>query len=85
MPEIARFLGIVICMYYDEHNPPHFHAKYGKYEISIEIESGVITGKFPRRALRAVLDWYEIHKEELMVDWKLSISDQPLNKIEPLE
>ena len=85
MPEISRFLGIVICMYYDEHNPPHFHAKYGKYEISIEIESGVITGKFPRRALKAVLDWYEIHKEELMTDWQLALNDQPLNKIEPLE
>lgn len=85
MPEISRFLGIVICMYYDEHNPPHFHAKYGKYEISIEIESGVITGKFPRRAMKAVLDWYILHKDELMKDWELAINDQPLNKIEPLE
>ncbi|MBT4921549.1 MAG: DUF4160 domain-containing protein [Rickettsiales bacterium] len=85
MPEISRFLGIVICMYYDEHNPPHFHAKYGKYEITIEINSGVITGKFPRRAMKAVLDWYSLHKDELIKDWELAVSDQPLNKIEPLE
>jgi hypothetical protein len=53
MPEISRFLGIVIQMFYDEHNPPHFHAKYGSFKISIEIETGVIKGKFPKRALRA--------------------------------
>ena len=85
MPEIARFLGITICMYYDEHNPPHFHARYGKYRIAIEIESGIIKGEFPKRALRAVLDWYDMHKEELMEDWRLALNDQPLNKIEPLE
>jgi len=42
MPEISRFLGIVISMYYNEHNPPHFHAKYGRYKISVEIESGIV-------------------------------------------
>jgi len=72
-------------MYYDEHNPPHFHAKYGDYKISVEIESGIIVGKFPKRALRAVLDWLDLHKEELMKDWQLATIDQPLNKIKPLE
>ena len=85
MPEISRFLGIVISMYYNEHNPPHFHAKYGNFKISVEIESGIISGKFPKRALRAVLDWYDLHKDELLQDWNLAIKDQPLNKIEPLE
>jgi hypothetical protein len=85
MPKISRFLGIVICMYYDEHNPPHFHAKYNDYEITVEIKTGVVTGKFPRRALKAVLDWYSLHKDEIMVDWKLALKDQPLNKITPLE
>ncbi len=85
MPEISRFLGIVISMYYNEHNPPHFHAKYGEYKIDICIESGIVNGKFPKRALRAVLDWYDLHKEELMQDWELAVKDKPLNKIEPLE
>ena len=85
MPEISRFLGIVISMYYNEHNPPHFHAKYGNFKISVEIESGIISGKFPKRALRAVLDWYDLHKDELLQDWNLAVKDQPLNKIEPLE
>ena len=85
MPEISRFLGIIIYMYYDEHNPPHFHAKYGNYEIVVEITSGVVKGQFPKRALRAVLEWLDLHKEELLQDWKLALQDQPLNKIEPLE
>ena len=61
MPEISRFLGIVIAMYYDDHVPPHFHAKYGEFEITVDIESGSIRGQFPRRALKHVLEWYELH------------------------
>ena len=85
MPEISRFLGIVISIYYNEHNPPHFHAEYGKFQITVEIESGIVNGKFPRRALNAVLEWYVLHKEELMQDWELSLKGKPLNKIKPLE
>lgn len=55
MPEISRFLGIIIFMVYNDHEPPHFHARYGKYHIKLEIQSGVIEGKFPRRALNAII------------------------------
>ncbi|MES2677195.1 MAG: DUF4160 domain-containing protein [Pseudomonadota bacterium] len=72
-------------MYYDEHNPAHFHAKYGNYEISVDIESGAIKGDFPKKELRAVLNWYNLHKEELLQDWQLAVNRKPLNKIEPLE
>ena len=58
MPELCRFLGIVIYMYYRDHAPPHFHAEYAEFEITVEIESGVVTGKFPRRALNLVMEWY---------------------------
>ena len=85
MPEISRFLGIIIYIYNDEHNPPHFHAEYGEYAISVEIESGIVKGNFPKRALRAVLDWHALHKEELLEDWKLALKDQPLKRIKPLE
>lgn len=85
MPEISRFLGIVIYMYYRDHAPPHFHAEYGDYEITVEIESGVVTGKFPRRALSAVLEWYIEHKEELLENWRRAEQRRPLQKIEPLE
>ena len=47
MPELSRFLGIVIYMLYDDHRPAHFHADYGEYRILVEVESGVIEGRFP--------------------------------------
>jgi hypothetical protein len=68
VPEISRFLGIIIAMYYRDHRPPHFHAIYGDYEVVVDIENGVIAGRFPRRAVRLVLEWYELHREELMED-----------------
>ena len=85
MPIISRFLGIIIAMYWDDHPPPHFHAKYGEYEITINILDGVVEGKFPRRALRLVLEWYEAHKEALLKNWELCRNrDMPIS-IEPLE
>jgi hypothetical protein len=60
MPELSRFLGIMICRYYREHAPPHFHVEYGEFEITVGIETGVVTGKFPRRALNLVLEWYTL-------------------------
>lgn len=85
MPEISRFLGIIIAMYYSDHRPPHFHAKYGEYEVVVYIEDGRVEGRFPRRALRLVSEWYELHKDELMEDWLLAEQRKPLKKIEPLE
>ena len=85
MPEISRFLGIIIRMHYKDHAPAHFHAEYGGYEISVEIESGVITGRFPSRALRAVLDWKSAHEVELTENWSRAVSKLPLNPIAPLE
>jgi len=72
-------------MYYRDHAPPHFHAEYAEFEITVEIQSGVITGQFPRRALNLVLEWYSIHREELAEDWYLAQSKQPLKTIDPLE
>ncbi len=85
MPEISRFLGIVIGMFYREHGPPHFHATYGEYDITVDIETGVVTGQFPRRALRHVLEWYDLHQRELMENWERAEQRRPLNKIAPLE
>lgn len=85
MPEISRFLGIVIYMFYRDHSPPHFHAVYGEYEITVDIITGVVEGKFPRRAMNAVLDWYTDNKDALLLDWELSLKGKPLNRIPPLE
>ena len=85
MPELSRFLGIMIYMLYDDHRPPHFHAEYGEYKISVEINTGIVQGRFPRRALDAVMEWYNIHREELLADWNFAERHQPLQKIPPLE
>ena len=85
MPELSRFLGIVVYMLYDDHSPPHFHAQYGDYKISVEIGTGVVQGRFPRRALKSLLEWYELYREQILEDWQLAELHEPLNPIPPLE
>ena len=85
VPEISRFLGIVIAMFYNDHAPPHFHAFYGKFETTVRIADGVVAGRFPRRALSLVLEWYALHKGELQSNWDRARSRQPLRPIDPLE
>jgi hypothetical protein len=85
MPIISRFLGILIAMYWQDHSPPHFHAKYGEYEITVEILTGIVEGKFPKRALHHVMEWYEIHKGELLEDWELCKKRENPKPIQPLE
>ena len=72
-------------MYYRDHAPPHFHAEYGDYEITLQIESGIVEGRFPKRALRAVIEWHEKHQEELLENWELAKEQEPLKRISPLE
>ena len=70
MPEISRFYGIIIYMFFNDHNPPHFKAVYGEYEANIKIENGdVLDGSLPRNKEKLVLAWCEIHKDELMEMW----------------
>ena len=85
MPEISRFLGIVIAMYYREHGPPHFYAIYGGFEVTVEIDSARVNGNFPTRAQSHVLEWLELHRAELLETWLLARDSRPLPKIEPLE
>lgn len=85
MPEISYFYGIAIYMYMGEHNPPHFHVKYQDYEAIVTIEAGVVTGSFPRRALGLVYEWLDLHKEELMENWKRMECKQAVVKIDPLK
>lgn len=86
MPEVSRFYGILIALYYNDHAPPHFHAKYSGDEATIVIETGeILDGGLSRRALRLVEEWRGLHKAELEEDWELARAKHPLNKIEPLE
>ena len=85
MPEISRFLGIVIRMYYREREAAHFHARYGEHAIVVDLSTGAVVGHFPPRALRHVLEWYALHQAELLEDWRLAARQEPLRSIEPLE
>jgi hypothetical protein len=86
MPEISRFFGIVIRMYFNDHRPPHFHAIYGEHEAVIGVDTlTVLRGALPRRALALVLEWAAFHREQLRADWELARSGQTPDPIEPLE
>jgi len=85
VPVISRFLGIAITMVYNDHLPPHFHANYGEFEISVRISNGAVEGQFPPRSLRHVLEWRKLHASELMENWTRAHAGQPLNAIAPLE
>lgn len=86
MPEISRFFGIVVAVFYDDHNPPHFHARYAGQKVAIEIQTlQILDGEISPRALGLVMEWAALHKEELMQDWELAKSNQPPKKIPPLK
>ncbi len=84
MPEISRFYGIVIKMFYDDHNPPHFHVEYNEYKAIITIEDGIVEGKLPRRALNLVYEWLDLHKSELQGNWNRIENGETLVRISPL-
>ncbi len=86
MPELSRFFGIIIRMFYSDHEPAHFHAIYGEYEALIEIETlMVFRGSLPRRALALLLEWAALHRAELREDWQRARAGETLNEIEPLD
>ena len=86
MPEIARFFGIIIQMFYDEHNPPHFHAEYQGRKALMDFQGNVLRGDLgSRTALRLLRDWIDQHSEELMDDWELARAGKEIKKIAPLE
>jgi len=85
MPEVSRFFGISIRLYFDDHNPPHFHAIYGDAEAELGIEPiALLGGRFPPRALGMVMEWAAEHQHELMANWELMRNDQGPNRIDPL-
>jgi hypothetical protein len=86
MPEISRFFGIVIRMYFNDHGPAHFHAEYGEHEALIDMDTlSVLRGELPRRALALVLEWAAFHRQELRADWERARRGTPLQPIAPLD
>jgi len=85
MPELSRFYGIVIKMYHNDHNPPHFHAKYGNDKMVVDVNTlAVIGGHLPPRATGLVIEWAAQHQAELQKAWEQARSMAPLDRIDPL-
>ena len=85
MPEISRFYGIIIRMYFNDHNPPHFHAVYGGSEAVVDINTlAVLAGRLPPRAMGLVVEWASLHRDELLADWQRARDSEPLERIDPL-
>jgi hypothetical protein len=86
MPEISRFLGIVIAMFYNDHEPPHFHVRYGDRRAIVALDTLVLLeGSLPPRVLGLVMEWAALHKMELTENWSRARRQVPLNAVEPLE
>jgi hypothetical protein len=88
MPTISMFYGIVIRLYFapGEHNPPHFHAYYNEFKVSVDIRTGeIIEGTIPPRQRKLVQAWAELHQEDLMADWDLVMNGEEPFKIQPLQ
>ena len=85
MPEVCRFLGIIIKMFFDDHNPPHFHAVYGNHAAAIAIDSlELLEGELPPRIKGLVIEWASLHQKALHENWAKAKKAQPLKKIKPL-
>ena len=85
MPEICRFYGIIIQMFFNDHNPPHFHIVYGDFKAIINIQDEIVEGFMPKRALKLVFEWMDLHKLELLDNWELAQNGELPKKIEPLK
>ncbi|MEA3441074.1 MAG: DUF4160 domain-containing protein [Chloroflexota bacterium] len=86
MPRVSEFFGIVIKMFYNDHNPPHFHAEYGEFEAVYSIDTiEVLRGELPRRAHAMVLEWTALYRLELMENWEFAREGLPLKNIDPLD
>jgi hypothetical protein len=85
MPEVSRFYGIVIRIYFADHNPPHFHALYGDEMVEIDIQRlAALAGKIAPRALGMVIEWATLHQTELLTLFNQAQQNQPITKIDPL-
>jgi hypothetical protein len=85
MPYISAFLGLLVQMYFDEHNPPHIHVRYQNESAIFSIPAGdVIEGKLSSRNVRLIQAWIELHRDELMMNWELCRNDEQPYKIDPL-
>lgn len=85
MPRLSEFFGIIIYIRFLDHNPPHFHAEYQNDKVTIEIENGKVKGEMSERALRLILEWLSIHRDEIKQAWNKAANGDDPGIIEPLK
>lgn len=85
MPEICRFFGIIISLYWKDHNPPHIHFTYGSYECSISVLDRIVNGQAPTKVITKVNEWMDLHEKEILSLWEKAQNGEKLDKIEPLK
>jgi hypothetical protein len=86
MPEVSRFFGIIIRMFFKEHNPPHIHAEHQGNKAVFDLNGNIIKGNIKSRtAIKLVREWIDLHVDELINDWDLAQSGEDINKIDPLD
>ena len=85
MPTISMFYGIMIAMYYNDHNPPHIHVKYNEYLATVDIDTLNYKGSMPNTAKKLIKKWIKAHKNELLENWSLAEKGLPLKSIKPME
>ena len=84
MPEISKFFGIIISLYWRDHNPPHIHFTYGEYECTISVLDRVVSGKAPSKVIAKVNEWMDLHEAEILTLWEKAQRGEKLGRIEPL-
>jgi hypothetical protein len=86
VPRLSFFYGIAVYLYYEDHPPPHVHARYGEHEAKVDIATGkIIDGSLPRRAARLVAEWVNEHSSELAACWERATNGEEPGTIEPLQ
>lgn len=85
MPAISMFFGLIIRMYFNDHNPPHFHAQYGEWNATVDFDGKILSGSLPDSQRKLISAWCAIHKDELKANWELCSSGETPFNIKPLE
>ncbi len=85
MPVLSMFFGIIIKMYWMDHNPPHIHVIYNEHEAIFDFDGNLIDGELPIKQQKLIVAWIVLHEDELKANWKLAENKEPLFKIDPLK
>lgn len=85
MPLLSTFYGIIIKMFFDDHNPPHVHAEYAEFVAQFDFEANLIKGEMPTKQRKLIEAWILLHQDEIKADWKIALEGGTIERIDPLK